>query len=166
MYYAILCQIKFMLCYVIMLLITSKHICRKKLSRWLLYPRVTSFDAIKQSTGICAHAITLSSIKYITLNKLSCFQSKHTFWEVKERTSFLFKISLSTSVCVPPLFILADASFDACHWLFPKTNTGCTLYCTRKTSSSDRNCTNTLRHQYLKVFLWWKIALTHSGINI
>ena len=50
-----------MLCYVIMLLITSKHICRKKLSRWLLYPRVTSFDAIKQSTGICAHAIPRSS---------------------------------------------------------------------------------------------------------
>jgi len=43
------------------------------------YPRVTSFDALKQSTGICAHLITISSRKYIMLNKLSCSQSKHTF---------------------------------------------------------------------------------------
>jgi len=28
-------------------------------------------------------------------------------------TTFLFKILLSTSVCVPPLFILTDTSFDA-----------------------------------------------------
>jgi len=50
-----------------------------------IYPRVTSFDALyKQSTGICAQLITFSSRKYIILNKLSCFQSKHTFWEVRE----------------------------------------------------------------------------------
>ena len=49
-----------------------------------MYPRVTSFDAIKQSTDICAHRITFSSRKFIILNKLSCFQSKHTFWEVRE----------------------------------------------------------------------------------
>ena len=48
------------------------------------YPRVTSFDAVKQSTDICAHRITFSSRKFIILNKLSCFQSKHTFWEVRE----------------------------------------------------------------------------------
>ena len=48
------------------------------------YPRVTSFDALKQSTDICAHQITFSSRKFIILNKLSCFQSKHTFWEVRE----------------------------------------------------------------------------------
>ena len=48
------------------------------------YPRVTSFDALKQSTGICVYLITFSSRKYIILNKLSCYQSKHTFWEVKE----------------------------------------------------------------------------------
>ena len=48
------------------------------------YPRVTSFDALKQSTDICAHPITFSSRKFIILNKLSCFQSKHTFWEVRE----------------------------------------------------------------------------------
>ena len=57
------------------------------------YPRVTSFDALKQLTDICAHRITLSGRKFIILNKLSCFQSKHTFWE----NIFLFKISLSTS---------------------------------------------------------------------
>ena len=49
------------------------------------YPRVTTFDALNQSTDICAHLITFSSSKYITLNKLSCFQSKLTFWEVRER---------------------------------------------------------------------------------
>ena len=49
-----------------------------------VYRIVTSFDALKQSTGICAHLITFSSRKYIILNELSCFQSKHTFWEVRE----------------------------------------------------------------------------------
>jgi len=48
------------------------------------YPRFTSFDALKQSTGICAHLITFSSRKYIILNKLSCFESKHTILEVRE----------------------------------------------------------------------------------
>jgi len=33
----------------------------------LIYPRVTSVDALKQSTGICAHLITFSSRKYIVL---------------------------------------------------------------------------------------------------
>ena len=33
------------------------------------YPRVTSFDAIRQSTDICAHRITFSSRKFIILNK-------------------------------------------------------------------------------------------------
>ena len=50
----------------------------------LIYPRVTSFDALKQSAEICAHRITFSSRKFIILNKLSCFQSKNTFWEVRE----------------------------------------------------------------------------------
>ena len=31
------------------------------------------------------------------------------------------KISLSTSVSVPPLFILTDTIFDAFHWLLQKT---------------------------------------------
>jgi len=31
------------------------------------YPRVTSFDAIKQSTDICAHRITFSSWKFSIL---------------------------------------------------------------------------------------------------
>ena len=48
------------------------------------YPRVTSFDALKQSTDICTHLVTFSSRKYIILDKLSCFQSKHTFREVRE----------------------------------------------------------------------------------
>ena len=65
-----------------------------------IYPRVNSFDALKQSTDICGHRITFSSRKFIILNKLSCFQSKHTFWEVREHL-FLFKISLSTSVRAP-----------------------------------------------------------------
>jgi len=39
-----------------------------------IYPRVASFEAVKQSTGICEHPISFSSSKYITLNKLSCFQ--------------------------------------------------------------------------------------------
>jgi len=38
-----------------------------------------------------------------------------------QRTFFWFKISLSTSVSVPPLFILTDTSFDAFHWLLKKT---------------------------------------------
>ena len=50
----------------------------------LIYPRVTSLDALKQSTDICAHRIIFSSRKNIILNKLSCFQSKHTFREVRE----------------------------------------------------------------------------------
>jgi len=33
----------------------------------------------------------------------------------------MFKISLSTSVRVPPLFILTDTSFDAFRWLLKKT---------------------------------------------
>ena len=53
-------------------------------SQSMVYPRVTSFDALKQSTNICAHRITFSSRKYIILNQLSCIQSKHTFWEVRE----------------------------------------------------------------------------------
>ena len=48
------------------------------------YPRVTSFDALKQLTDMCAHLITFSSRKYIILNKLSCFKSKHTLSEVRE----------------------------------------------------------------------------------
>ena len=48
------------------------------------YPRVTRFDALKRSTDICAHRITFSSGKIIILNKLSCTQSKQTFWEVRE----------------------------------------------------------------------------------
>ena len=35
--------------------------------------------------------------------------------------SLLFKISLSTRVSVPPLFILTDTSFNAFHWLLKKT---------------------------------------------
>ena len=94
-----------------------------------LYHRVTSFDALKQSTGICAKLITVSSRKYIILNKCSCFQSKHTFWAVRE---CLFCISPSMCVSVPPF--LKDTSFDAFHWLLHKTFlpcspvfTGCTL---------------------------------------
>ena len=109
-----------------------------------VYPRVTSFDALKQSTDICADLITFSGRKYIILNKLSCFQLNYTFWEVREHL-FLFKISLSTSVRVPPLFILADTSFDAFHWLLKKTIffhcspvfTWCTLCSTRKIISSS-----------------------------
>ena len=83
------------------------------------YPRITSFDSLKQSTCICAYLITLSTRTYIILNQLFCFQSKHTFWEVRERMSLLFKIkiSLSTSVSVLPLFILTDTSVYAFHWL-------------------------------------------------
>ena len=53
-------------------------------NRYTHYHRVTSFGAFKQSTGINAHRITFSSRKYILLNKLSCFESKHTFWDVRE----------------------------------------------------------------------------------
>jgi len=101
---------------------------------------VTSFDALKQSTGICEHPITFSSSKYITLNKLSCFQSKHTFLG-GQITSFLFKISLSRSVCVPSLFIFGRHQFRCLSLDVSQNNifhcspvfTGCTLYCTRKT---------------------------------
>ena len=49
-----------------------------------IYPRVTSFDALKQLISICAHLISCSCRKYIILNKLSYFKSKHTFSEVRE----------------------------------------------------------------------------------
>ena len=55
-----------------------KHLCQR------VYPRVISFDALKQSTYICAHRIPFSSRKYIILNKLSCFQEKYTFRYVRE----------------------------------------------------------------------------------
>ena len=35
-------------------------------------------------SNFCTHRITFSSRKVIILDKLSCFQSKHTFWEVRE----------------------------------------------------------------------------------
>ena len=76
-----------------------------------MYPRVNSFDALKQSTDSCAHRITFSSRKIIILNKLSCFQSKHTFWEVRKHL-FCLKYRIT---------ILRDTSFDAFHWLLKKT---------------------------------------------
>ena len=39
------------------------------------YPRVTSFDVIKQSTDICAHQITFSSRKFIFIHCLVFNQS-------------------------------------------------------------------------------------------
>ena len=74
----------------------------------LTYPRVTSFDALKQSADMCAHRNTFSSRKFIILNNLSI----KAYCLGGQRTSFLFKISLSTSVRAPPLFILTDTSFD------------------------------------------------------
>jgi len=44
-----------------------------------------------------------------------------TYFLGRQSTSFLFKISLSTSVSVPPLFILTDTSCYAFHWLLQKT---------------------------------------------
>jgi len=44
-----------------------------------MYPIVTSFDALKQSTEICAHRITFSSRKFIILNKLSYFNQSILF---------------------------------------------------------------------------------------
>ena len=93
---------------------------------------VTIFDALKHSTGICAHLITflVENISY----KIK-FSIK-TYFLGGQRTSFLFKISLSTCVSVPPLFILTDTSFDAFRWLLKKTifslqssvhRPGCTL---------------------------------------
>ena len=83
-----------------------------------MYPRVTSFDALKQSTDICAHQINFSSRKFIILNKLSCFQSKHTFWEVREH---LFFLNIAVNVCkCADIIIWTDTSFDAFHWLLKK----------------------------------------------
>jgi len=69
------------------------------------YPRVNSFDALKQSTDICAHLITFSSRKYIILNKLSCFQSKHTPWEVREH---LFGKIIAVNECTCAAIIYFD----------------------------------------------------------
>ena len=44
-----------------------------------------------------------------------------TYFLGGQRTSFLFKISLSMSVSVSPLFILTDTHFDTFHWLLQKT---------------------------------------------
>ena len=84
-----------------------------------IYPRLTSFDAIKQSTGICEHHITFSSSKCITLNKLSCFQSKHTFWEVRERL-FCLKYRCQRVFCAAIIY-------------FGRHQFRRTLYCTRTT---------------------------------
>mgnify|MGYP007091377607 CR=1 FL=1 len=103
------------------------------------YPRVTSFDALKQSTYICAHLITFSSRKNIKLNKLSCFKSNHTFWEVREYRFCLKYRCQRVEVCRHNLFWQTAVStpFIGC-WrkrLFHCSSvfTGCTLYCTRKT---------------------------------
>ena len=70
---------------------------------------------------------------------INCLVYNQTILVGRSKNVFrLFKISLSTSVCVPPLFILTDTSFGAFHWLLNKTIcfhcspvfTGCTLYCT------------------------------------
>ena len=83
------------------------------------YPRVTSFDALKQSTDICIHLITFSSRKYIILDKLTCFQSKHTFREVREHL-FCLKYHCQRVTCAA-IINLTDTSFDAFHWLLKKT---------------------------------------------
>ena len=54
-----------------------------------IFPRITSSGALMQSTYICAYLITFSTRTYIILNQLFCFQSKHTFWEVRERLGCL-----------------------------------------------------------------------------
>ena len=71
-----------------------------------------------------------SKLCCLGIYKLSCFQSEHTFWEVREHR-----------FCLKYLFILTNTSFDTpfigcwrkrfvhCSPVF----TGCTLYCTRKT---------------------------------
>jgi len=43
-----------------------------------------------------------------------------TYFLGGQRTSLLFKILLSTSVSVQPLFILTDTSLDDFHWLLQK----------------------------------------------
>jgi len=113
------------------------NIQRSSRQRW--YPRVTSFDALKQSTDICAHRITFSSRKNIILNKLSCFSIKAYFLG-GQKTSFLFKLSLSTSVRVPPSLFwqtLVSTPFIGCwrkrYFHCSPVFTECTLYCTRTT---------------------------------
>ena len=54
------------------------------------------------------------------LNNLFLFSIK-TYFLGGQRTSVLFKITLSTSVSVRPLFILTGTSFDAFDWLLQKT---------------------------------------------
>ena len=103
------------------------------------YPRVTSFDALKQSTDICAHQITFSSRKFIILNKMYCFQSKHTFWEVREHLFCLKYRCQRVYVCRHHYFdrhhfrrlslAVEENNFFHCSPVF----TGCTLYCTRTT---------------------------------
>ena len=102
------------------------------------YPRVTSFNALKQSTGFCAHlhVITFPSRKNIILNKRFCFQSKHTFWEIWE---LLFCLNIAVNKCATIIYFdrhqfrrislaVAENNFVHCSPVF----TGCTLYCTRK----------------------------------
>ena len=83
------------------------------------YPRVTSFDALKQSTDICAHRITFSSRKFIILNKLSCFQSKRTFWEVREHLFCLKYRCQRVYVCRHHYF--DRHQFRRLYWLLKKT---------------------------------------------
>jgi len=48
---------------------------------------------------------------------MNCLVFIKTYFLGGHRTSFLFEISLSSSVRVQPLSILTDTSFDAFHWL-------------------------------------------------
>ena len=104
------------------------------------YPKVTSFDALKQSTGIFAHLITFSSRKFIKLNKLSRFQSRHTFWEVIERHLCLKYRCQRVYVCRHHYFdrhqfqrlSLAVAENDVFTVVQTPVFTGCTLYCISK----------------------------------
>ena len=112
------------------------------------YPRVTSFDALKESTDICAHLVTFSSRKYIIFNKLSCFKSKYTFSEVREHhfclkyrcqrvyvyRHFFFNIHQFRRLS----FVVEENDFFHCSPVF----TGCTLYCTRKTKDYQQFITN------------------------
>ena len=93
----------------------------------------------KQSTGICSHLITFSSRKYIILNKLSSFKSKHTFSEVREHIFCLKYRCQRVYVCRHFLFWQTPVSTPfigcwrkRCFHCSP-IFTGCTLYCTRNT---------------------------------
>jgi len=80
------------------------------------YPRVTSFDALKQSTGICAYLITFWFKIWPSKRVAIIYFDRHQFRR---------------------LSLAVEKTIFHCSPVF----TGCTFYCTRKTKDYQQYIT-------------------------